>query len=291
MLSPVFSLFAVLSPALAWSQELPGPLDLPLDLLWRDPAPPVPDPGGLLAWQQQTPPPPDTTKARQRHRETEKLGPPPEGPWGVEDFGLTWLTPVWRGLFVDVEYYSGTSIELNVPVGAAGFSDGVSQSLVEHLEWRSEKFRTTGGRLMFDLDMLRLSLVYYSGSFDAFGRLIVDQTGFPEEVIPTELRGSAYGFRFAAYWPAIRYRDSLVEASIGPTTAVGWLHQEVLSVPVAPFPIRDTIDILTGSFGVETSLRTFIGRFAIEADAEASFVTGAARGWVRSFLFGVGYHF
>ncbi|HLY08154.1 MAG TPA: hypothetical protein VKW04_02505, partial [Planctomycetota bacterium] len=111
--------------------------------------------------QQQAPqepqPVPDTKPARERHRVQEKLPPPPEGPWGAEDFDFTWLNPVYRGIFADVQSYSATGIELNVPHGVQGFSDGVSETLIQKLSWHDENFRSIGGRVLLDLDMIRIS--------------------------------------------------------------------------------------------------------------------------------------
>jgi hypothetical protein len=72
---------------------------------------------------------------------------------------------------------------------------------------------------------------------------------------------------------------------------VGWLHQEVDSIPTSRFLRRDTLDILTGSFGAKLSLRWLAGRFALEGDAEYSYMTGGARGWMREFQVGIGYKF
>jgi hypothetical protein len=244
-----------------------------------------------LAWAQQVPPPPDTQAARERHRKAEHEPPPPEGPWGPEEFGLTWNTPVWRGAFADVEYRSGSGIHLSTPRGAAGFSDGVSRTFVEKLDWHSEDFRTVGGLLTADLDILRISAEYFSGSFVSTATLAVDDGPNPERNISALLHGTAYGAQFGVYWPAIRYRDSLLEVSLGPIATVGWLHEEVRSVPEAPFPMRDSKDILTGSLGPELSLRAYFGSFSIEVAGEYSFMTGAARGWTRSALLGIGYKF
>src|SRR5579863_6136007 len=114
MLRPVLAGFLVLSPAIAWAQQ-----DQPI---------------------------PDTGPAKTRHREREKEPPPPEGPWGPEEFGLTWLTPVWRGVFVDAQTYSGDNVELNLPRGITGTTDLVSRSFLEELDWKSQNFRTLGGR-------------------------------------------------------------------------------------------------------------------------------------------------
>jgi hypothetical protein len=67
---------------------------------------------------------------------------------------------------------------------------------------------------------------------------------------------------------------------------VGWMHQETF-VPTGILLHRDTADILTGSFGPKANLRFYPGgRFALDANAEYSFMTGAARGWVREFTLG-----
>lgn len=244
-----------------------------------------------IAWAQQNQPIPDTGPAKTRHREREKEPPPLEGPWGPEEFGLTWLTPVWRGVFADAQTYSGDHVELNLPRGITGGSDMVSRSFLEELDWKSQNFRTLGGRAMVDLDMVRLSLLYFGGSFDARARMTLNNSVDPPTTTDVNLYGTAYGFRFGAYWPALRYRDSALEASLGPIVTVGWLHEEADAPPVAPLPFRDSKDILTGSLGPELSLRAMFGRVAVELDGEYSFQTGGARGWVRAFLLGVGYHF
>src|SRR5216110_3182690 len=88
----------------------------------------------------QTPPPPDTKPARERHRLQEKEPPPPEGPWGPEEVGLTWHNPVWRGAIGTVGFYTGASLNMNVPHGLAARSDGVSPPVFERLEYHGESF-------------------------------------------------------------------------------------------------------------------------------------------------------
>src|SRR5260221_5676372 len=95
------------------------------------------------AWAQQPQPqqtPPDTKPARERHRIQEKEPPPPEGPWGAEEFGFTWRNPVWRGLAFDVGSYGGASLDVGAPKGVAAFSDGVNPPVFERLAWGSEDF-------------------------------------------------------------------------------------------------------------------------------------------------------
>src|SRR5690349_7401690 len=104
-----------------------------------------------VAWAQ-TQPPPDTKAARERHRIQEKEPPPPEGPWGPEQVGLTWHNPVWRGLVGTVGSYSGSSIGVNGPEGLAATSDGVNPPVFETLVYHGENFRTVSGGLTADLD-------------------------------------------------------------------------------------------------------------------------------------------
>jgi hypothetical protein len=243
------------------------------------------------AWgQQQAPPPPDTKPARERHRIQEKEPPPPEGPWGGEEFGFTWRNPVWRGLFFDAGSYSGSSIELNVPHGLQTFSDGVNPPIFERLEWKDERFQATSYSISADLDMIRLSTSVFSGTFDARGVVSLDN-GVTRSENEVELHGDAYGFRMGIHWPALRYRDDLFELSAGVMGTVGWLHEEVQKIPSATLLTRDGFDVLTGSFGPKLSARVFLGRVALEAEAEYSFLTGAARGWTKSLTVGIGIHF
>jgi hypothetical protein len=249
------------------------------------------------AWAQQPPPPtpqapPDTKPARERHRIQEKEPPPPEGPWGDEDFGFTWRNPVYRGVFADYESSSATGITLNVPRGIQGETNGVTDSLTQTLRWRDESFRAIGGRLLFDLDMLRLSTSYFTGTFDAHTTFTVVDTINGTTVSEPSIHGNAYGFHVDAYWPMLRYRDMSLDASIGPTVSVGWLHEELKSIDLMPpMPIQDAKDILTGTLGAEVSLRYYWDRYSLEADAEYSFMTGGARGWTRNFMLGFGIHF
>lgn len=244
-----------------------------------------------LAWAQQQGPQPDTGPARERHRKAMQEPPKDDGPWGPEEAGLTWQNPVWRGAFLDVESYSAMNLDLHTPRGSVGQSDGVGTSFVETLDWKAEQFRTIGGRLMFDLDMMRLSATYLTGSFEGTAILNSTDPTRPLTNLPVALHGSVSGMRFGAYWPAFRYRDAVLEASLGPNLTVGWLHEEVSSVPQASLPFRDAKDILTGTLGPEVSIRAMFGRYSFELDGEYSFITGSARGWTRALLAGIGYHF
>src|SRR5262245_45981349 len=109
-----------------------------------------------IAWAQ-TPPPPDTKPARERHRMEDKNAPPTYGPWGPEEVGLTWNTPVWRGAFFDVGTYLGASINMSVPRGVAVKSDGLNPPIFERLEYHGESFRSTTFGGTADFDMIRLS--------------------------------------------------------------------------------------------------------------------------------------
>jgi hypothetical protein len=245
------------------------------------------------AWGQQPPPPqapPDTKAARERHRIEEKEPPPPEGPWGPDEFGLTWKTPVWRGLTVDVGTYGGASLNLDLPRGLAASSDGVNPPIFEKLEWNSEHFRSTSITLGADLDMMRLSVAYYHGTFDAEGTFINDN-GVTQIHTPVEISGPAYGLRFTAYWPALRYRDSLFDVSVGPILSLGWLHEETHGIPGGVLLTADAQDVLTGSLGPKASGRVIFGRYEVEVNAEYSFMTGGVRGWVKEFSAGFGIHF
>jgi len=205
---------------------------------------------------------------------------------------LTWHNPVWRGVIGFVGGYSGDSIGLNVPPGLAAQSDGINPPVFERLEYHSESFRTISGGATADFDMFRLSAVWYQGTFNALATLTKDDGVQPPQSSDIEVRGMVHGFRLAAHWPALRYRDDVLEASIGPIAAVGWMHSEASHIPVGSILTRDTFDILTGSFGPKASVRAFIfDRFALEANADYSFITGAARGWTKEFTVGVGYKF
>jgi len=259
--------------------------------------------GGFLlaasvpAWAQQTPsqtppPPPDTKAARERHRIQEKEPPPPEGPWGDEDVGFTWRNPVFRGVFADFESTWANSIAMNVPRGIQGESDGVSATLTQELKWKDESFRTIGGRLLVDLDMIRLSTTYFTGTFDALSTFTVADSLRGTTVSDASLHGNAYGFRIAAYWPMLRYRDMSLDASIGPAVSVGWLHEQVTSINlVPPIPLQDAKDILTGEIGARASLRYFWDRYSLEAEGEYDFMSGGARGYTRTLAVGIGIHF
>jgi hypothetical protein len=249
------------------------------------------------AWAQQTPPqtpppPPDTKPARERHRIQEKEPPPPEGPWGSEDFGFIWRNPVFRGVFADYQSFSGNDITMNVPHGVQGVSDGVGASLIQELKWKDESFRTIGGRLLVDLDMIRLSTSYFTGSFDAHSIFTVEDTINGTSSSDALIHGKAYGFHVDAYWPMLRYRDLSLDASIGPAVGVGWLHEELTSINLTPpIPLQDSKDILTGTLGAQVSLRYYFDRYSLEGDAEYAFMTGGARGWTRAFTLGFGIHF
>ena len=244
-----------------------------------------------IAWAQQTPPIPDTREARERHRLEEKTAPAPYGPWGPEEAGFTWHAPAWRGLIVTAGSYGGASIGLDLPLGVATQSDGLNPPIFERLKYHSENFRATSIGATADLDVFRMSFNWFDGRFHATGTLSFDDGLNPVTSRDLDLDGNLYGFRIGFHWPAFRYRDSLFEASVGLVATVGWMHQETF-VPGGVLLHRDTVDILTGSFGPKASLRFFPGvRFSIEADAEYSFMTGAARGWVKEFLAGVGYSF
>jgi hypothetical protein len=243
-----------------------------------------------IAMAQQQQPVPDTRPARERHRLEDKTAPPTYGPWGPEEVGLTWHPPVWRGLIVTAGNYSGASIGLHLPDGLATQSDGLNPPIFERLVYHSESFRATTIGATADLDVVRLSLNWFDGRFHATGTLSYDDGLHPVQSTDLSVHGDLYGFRFGVHWPTIRYRDSLFEASLGVMATVGWMHQD------APVPgillHRDVADILTGSAGPRANLRFFPGgRFALEANAEYSFQTGAARGWVREFTLGLGYAF
>lgn len=239
--------------------------------------------------QQQPAPPPDTKPARERHRIQEKEPPPPEGPWGSEEFGLTWRNPVWRGLTFDVGTYGGASLTLDLPHGLAASSDGVNPPVFEKLDWKSENFRSTSITIGADLDMFRLSASYFHGTFDAHG-VFINDNGVSHIETPVDFDGPAYGFRVAGYWPALRYRDTLFEASVGPAVAIGWLHEET-HVPGGILLTQDAQDVLTGSLGPKASARMLFGNLEIEVNAEYSFMTGGVRGWVKEFSAGFGIHF
>jgi hypothetical protein len=241
-----------------------------------------------LAWAQ-TQAPPDTKPARERHRLQEKEPPPPEGPWGPEEVGLTWHNPIWRGLVGTVGSYSGASLTMSVPEGLAATSDGVNPPVFETLQYHDEHFRAISGGLTADLDMFRLSLTWFQGTYDAHATYTRDD-GVSRQSQDLDLHGNVHGFRLGGYWPAFRYRDTLLEASFGPAVSVGWLHQETDSIPGVALR-RDTIDVLTGSFGPKASVRLLFGRMEVEVDADYSFLTGSVRGWTKEFSAGVGYKF
>lgn len=239
----------------------------------------------------QTAPPPDTKPARERHRLQDKDVPPPSGPWGPEEVGLTWHNPVWRGVFLHGGSYGGNRIGLDVPRGTAVRSDGVSPPVFERLEYDEERFRAAAFGVTVDLDILRLSLTGFDGTFNADGTVTIEDGFQPPQPRDVDLHGDVYGFRVGAHWPTFRYRDTILDASLGVIATVGWMHQEVDGVPGAQMLRRDTVDILTGSLGPKVSLRLLLGSFALEGDAEYSFMTGAARGWVREFTVGASYKF
>ena len=244
-----------------------------------------------IAWaQQQTQPIPDTKPARERHRLEDKSAPVRHGPWGPEESGFTWHAPAWRGAWITGGVYSGSSINLDVPFGVATESDGINPPIVEKFEYDSERFRTTSIGVVADLDMIRLSFTWFDGTFDADGTLTYDDGLSPVQSSDLSIDGDLFGFRFGIHWPTLRYRDSIVEGSLGLAATVGWMHQETKID--GQLLRRDTVDILTGSFGPKASFRLYPGgRFALEANAEYSFMTGAARGWVREFTVGLGYSF
>ena len=245
-----------------------------------------------IAWGQQGQQPiPDTKPARERHRLEDKTAPPTYGPWGPEEAGLTWHAPAWRGMFVTVGHYSGASIGLDVPDGLASQSDGLNPPIFERLKYHSERFQATSIAATADFDVFRLSAAWFDGRFHATGTLTFDDGLNPIQSSEVGVNGNLYGFRIGALWPTLRYRDSTFEASVGVAVTVGWMHEES-KIPTGVMLHRDTIDILTGSAGPKASLRLFPGgRFALEANAEYSFNTGAARGWVKEFGLGLGYAF
>jgi hypothetical protein len=243
-----------------------------------------------LAWAQ-TAPPPDTKPARERHRIQEKEPPPPEGPWGPEQIGLTWHAPVWRGAIAAGGGYSGASLTLDLPHALAASSNGISPPVFERLTYKSENFRSITAGLAADLDMIRLSFMWFQGTFDAGTTFTRDDGVLPPQSRDVPIHGVARGFRVGAYWPAFRYRDTLFEASLGPATTVGWMHQETTQIP-GEFLTRDTVDVLTGSFGPKISLRLFpVGSWEMEVDAEYAFMTGGIRGWTKEYTAGIGTKF
>jgi len=245
------------------------------------------------AWAQQPAPPqnpPDTKPARERHRVQEKEPPPPQGPWGPEDFGFTWHNPVWRGLIFNVGPYGGGSMSLGVPDGVQVAGDGVNPPVSERLVWDNQSFRTTAFTVTTDLDMFRLSASFFHGTFDAEGEFIRDNVVTPFRSL-VEFDGDAYGFRLGIHWPALRYRDTLLELSVGPIATVGWLHEETNEIPGGMLLTRDAVDVLTGSLGPKASARLLLGKYEVELNAEYSFMTGAVRGWTKEFSVGVGIHF
>ena len=243
-----------------------------------------------VVWAQ-TAPPPDTKPARERHRLQEKEPAPPEGPWGPEQLGFTWHAPIWRGAVAAAATYGGTSLSMSVPHALDARSDGVNPPIFETVDYHGESFRTVGGILAADLDVFRLSLAWFDGTFDAHATFTREDGATPPQSRDIDLHGNVHGFRLGGYWPAFRYRDMVVEASVGPAVSVGWMHQETTRIPGA-FLTRDTIDVLTGSFGPKVSFRLFpIGKLEIEVDAQYSYLTGAIRGWTKEFSAGVGYKF
>jgi hypothetical protein len=245
----------------------------------------------LRAGWAQTAPPPDTKPARERHRLQDREAPPPEGPWGPEEAGLTWRNPVWRGAVAAVSTYAGSSLNTDLPRALAASSDGVNPPIFESVQYHGESFRTVSATVAADLDMFRLSFTWFDGTWDAHATFTRDDGVLPPESRDLDLDGDLFGFRFGAYWPAFRYRDFLVEASVGPAVSVGWMHQETEEIPGAALK-RDTIDILTGSLGPKVSFRLFPGgKWAVELDAEYSYLAGSVRGWTREFSAGVGYKF
>ena len=119
-----------------------------------------------IGWAQ-TEPPPDTKTARERHRLIDKTAPPPGGPWGPEEFGFTWHSPVWRGAFLLGGNYAGSDIRMTVPRGVASRSDGITAPQFEFLDYHDERIRATSFGAMADLDIVRLSITGFDGEFDA----------------------------------------------------------------------------------------------------------------------------
>jgi hypothetical protein len=243
-----------------------------------------------VAWAQQTPPPPDTQPARERHRIKEKEAPPPEGPWGPEQAGFTWNDPVWRGAFFGGGEYYGNNIQMHVPRGIAAQSDGVNPPIYEYLDYHVERFRSTSGSFTADFDVFRLSATGFYGTYDA-ATTFTHADPFNPHTYEENLHGYLYGFRVGAYWPALRYRDSLMEVSVGPAATVGWLHQEAMNIPNAQIMQVDVVDVLTGSLGPKISLRALLGRFALELNAEYSYMSATTSGWTKEFTAGIGIKF
>jgi hypothetical protein len=239
----------------------------------------------------QTEPPPDTKPARERHRLQAKEPPPPSNLWGPEEFGFIWDNPVWRGLYLHGGSFAGGSIGLNLPRGREVSSDGISPPVVEDLEYDEERFRSVVIGATADLDVLRLSMSWFDGTFKARGTLTLDDGFQPPQPRSVDLHGDLHGFRIGAHWPGFRYRDTLFEASLGAMGTVGWLHQEVDTIPGATLLRQDSADVLTATLGPRLSVRGFLGRLALEGNAEYSFMTGAARGWVREFTVGASVKF
>ena len=138
--------------------------------------------------------------------------------------------------------------------------------------------------------LFRSSLSFFHGTFHAQGELTRDD-GVSRNIGLVDFHGPAYGFRIGAYWPALRYRGTLLEVSAGPTAAVGWLHEETNEIPGAAQLTSDAIDVLTGHFGPKASACVMLGRFEMELNADYSFMTGAVRGWTKEFSVGIGIHF
>lgn len=254
-----------------------------------------------IAWaQQQTEPPPDTKPARERHRVREHEAPPPEGPWGPDEVGLTWHNPTWRGLFGHVGSYAGSSLNLDLPRGIEARSDGISPPYFEKLDYHRGSFRTIDGGLTADLDMLRFTGVWYQGTFDARATFSIEDGFSPPQQTDVDIHGNVYGFRLGVYWPALRYRQTLTElspsafgldASLGPVASVGWMHAETKDIPGGTILTRDTFDVLTGTIGPKASLRAFLGSVSLDLSADYSFMTGSVRGWTREFSAGIGIKF
>lgn len=211
-------------------------------------------------------------------------------PWGKEGFGLTTNSPVWRGAFFSIGVFSGSDLEMNAPLAVETRSDGVNPVQRVEFEYDEMEFEAVSLSVAFDFDVFRLSASFFTGDFEATGELRFTDGLNPAASTSTELDGDFFGVRVGGYWPALRYRGGVFEASIGPELSVGWFHSEA-DVTGSPLPYDDTLDQLIGTFGPRLSVRVFIGRFALSAEATGSLLFGHSRGFVEELTFGIGYKF
>lgn len=197
-----------------------------------------------------------------------------------------------KGIEIQGGWLGGRGLEYNVPDAlAAGSSGGVTVQTVRLVYDDKMDFESIVGGFTLDLNLFRLSLEGMHGRWQGSGTLSVSDGVTTTTTEGVGLHGDFWGTKGGFYWPALRYRSGVFEASLGPQFDVAWYYQGLHGVDGSPLRITDKQDELLASIAPHLSIRFLFSGANISLDAQLPYVVGAVEGWTTELSLGIGLRF